>query len=313
MVAPAGCFPTFERRRSSSRFEWPTLALAAVIYGGWCSVTYWHAALSWPLRAACGGWLIAWHGSLQHEAIHGHPTPWRRLNTLVAGCPLSLWLPYPLYRADHLEHHATEALTLPAADPETQYRAPAQSRGARLDNALSQLTRTLLGRLTLGPAILIGRFLVVEARHIARVRTHRLAWAVHALLVGCLLAWVCVACRMSVADYLLSFVYPGAALTLLRAFAEHRAHPERRCRVAIVEKAPVLGLLFLFNNLHALHHERPGLAWYRLPRAYRAARARLLEENGGLVYAGYGQVAARFLLRPHDRLIHPALAQGSSR
>ena len=295
------------------RVEWPTLALAVVIYGGWMAATYWHAWMSWPVRMACGGWLIAWQSSLQHEAIHGHPTPWRRVNTAVAAWPLSLWLPYPLYRADHLKHHATSSLTFPQTDPESHYRAPARGLGGHVDAALSNLTSTLLGRIILGPAVLVMRFLAGEARRIALDPARLATWALHALLTACVLAWVCIVCRMSVGDYVLTFVYPGTALTLLRSFAEHRAHPEERRRAAVVEKAPVLGLLYLFNNLHALHHERPGLAWYRMPGAYRLSRTRLLERNGGLVYAGYGQVVGRFLLRPHDRLIHPALAQGAAR
>ena len=70
---------------------------------------------------------------------------------------------------------------------------------------------------------------------------------------------------------------------------------------------PVLGLLFLHNNLHALHHARPGLAWYRLPQTYRQVRSTLLEENGGLVYAGYREVVARFLFHAQDRILHPDL------
>lgn len=77
----------------------------------------------------------------------------------------------------------------------------------------------------------------------------------------------------------------------------------------MVEKAPLLGLLFLNNNLHVVHHRWPGEPWYRLPRLYRAGREEVLAQ-GGPVYAGYGGVAARYLLRPHDRLIHPVFERG---
>ena len=73
----------------------------------------------------------------------------------------------------------------------------------------------------------------------------------------------------------------------------------------MVEGTRLLGLLFLFNNLHAAHHERPSLAWYRLPSWYRQERERLLRKNGGLVYRGYGEVLRRFLLRAHDQPEHP--------
>jgi fatty acid desaturase len=86
----------------------------------------------------------------------------------------------------------------------------------------------------------------------------------------------------------------------VRSFAEHRADANPDHRVAVVEGAPLLGLLFLNNNLHAAHHDRPGLAWHRLPSFYAQERERLLAANGGLVYAGYAQVFRRYLLRPHD-------------
>ena len=56
------------------RIEGPTILLAVLIYGAWGLVTWWHAALPTWLLVCAGGWLVAWHGSLQHETIHGHPT-----------------------------------------------------------------------------------------------------------------------------------------------------------------------------------------------------------------------------------------------
>jgi fatty acid desaturase len=105
---------------------------------------------------------------------------------------------------------------------------------------------------------------------------------------------------MSLVQYLACFVYPGGALSLIRSFAEHRADPDPARRVAVVERAPVLGLLFLNNNLHAAHHEHPGAPWHALPGLYAQERARLLSANGGLVYNGYGEVFRRYLWRSHD-------------
>jgi fatty acid desaturase len=94
------------------------------------------------------------------------------------------------------------------------------------------------------------------------------------------------------------------ALTALRSFAEHRADPGRNGRAATVERGGALALLFLNNNLHAAHHERPGLPWYRLPSYHRAERRRLLAE-GALIYGGYGEIVRRFAFRAHDALVHP--------
>jgi fatty acid desaturase len=64
-------------------------------------------------------------------------------------------------------------------------------------------------------------------------------------------------------------------------------------------------LLFLYNNLHVVHHDRPGLPWYRIPAFYRAHRAAIVAANGGLVYDGYADVARRYLVTPHHAGPHP--------
>ncbi|MFV3597992.1 hypothetical protein ACNJGJ_21065, partial [Mycobacterium tuberculosis] len=69
-----------ESRNGGIGIEWPTMAIVTLIYGGWLALTWWHAALPAPVILIAGGWLVAWHGSLQHETIHGHPTRWRVVN-----------------------------------------------------------------------------------------------------------------------------------------------------------------------------------------------------------------------------------------
>jgi fatty acid desaturase len=283
------------------------VALAALIYAGWAALTYCHDALPAWLVAVLGAWLIAWHSSLQHEIVHCHPTRWKRVNDALGFAPLSLWLPYARFPMTHLVHHRDEALTDPLDDPESFYLTPAQWRRlAPATRALVRAQTTLLGRLVIGPAWTIVRFLAGEARAIAAGDPVRARiWAVHLVGVAAILFWLIAICEMSVAFYGAALVYPGTALLLVRSFAEHRAARDVRQRIAIVENAWILGPLFLFNNLHAAHHERPDLAWYELPRWYRANRERLIGANGGLVYDGYAEVARRFLLTPHDTPIHP--------
>ena len=110
---------------------------------------------------------------------------------------------------------------------------------------------------------------------------------------------------MSIAFYLFAIVYPGTAILLIRSFAEHRATDDVDERTAIVENAPLLGPLFLYNNLHAAHHAEPMMPWYDIPKWYRDNRERLIRENGGLLYNGYLDVARRFFLKPHDKPEHP--------
>ena len=65
--------------------------------------------------------------------------------------------------------------------------------------------------------------------------------------------------------FFFGFVYCGTALSRLRSYAEHRFADNHEERTAIVERSPLFGLLFLYNNLHVLHHRVPGLPWYMLP------------------------------------------------
>jgi fatty acid desaturase len=280
--------------------EWPTVFLALVIHAGWLAATFWHDRLPPLALFAIGGWLIAWHGSLQHEIIHGHPTPWRRVNALLGAAPLNLWLPFEVYRRSHLAHHAVEHLTDPAHDPESRYLAPGDRAMRR---AFARAQATLLGRLILGPILEIGGFLAGQGRALARGdKAAWSLWALHLLALAPVLLWLVVACHFPLPLYGLCFVYPGAALSLLRSYAEHRAEALPAHRVAVVERAPLLGLLFLNNNLHAAHHAWPGAPWFTLKRLYATHREQLLRDNGGLVYDGYGDVARQFLFRAHDRV-----------
>ncbi|THD61586.1 fatty acid desaturase [Phenylobacterium sp.] len=294
---------------SRRNVEWLTVGLAVAVYGGWMAVTLLQAHLPTPVLAVLGGWLIAWQGSLQHEIIHGHPTASRRLNEALGAAPLSLWLPFTVYRRSHLLHHACEHLAHPDHDPEARYLGLGSGWRHRTVRFIAGLQATLIGRLLVGPFVEVARLGWDEARRVARGEPGaRAEWAAHAAGVAVVMTWLIAVCQLSLARYLLCFVYPGIALSLLRSFAEHRADATPGGQVAVVENAPVLGLLFLNNNLHAAHHAWPTLPWWRLPARYRIHRPALLSANGGLVYDGYGEVFARFAVRPHHTLEHPAFA-----
>jgi fatty acid desaturase len=294
-----------ELKRERDSIEWPTIALAASIYGGWIAVTYMHASLPLWLTPLLGGWLIAWHNSLQHEAIHGHPTGRPRIDGAIAAIPLSLWLPYSIYWRTHRAHHASSAITDPYEDPESRYVAAASGGWASIVRQIEAMQATLLGRLIIGPPITVARFLAAETGRGKRDVGGLLRdWLPH--LAGCVLiiGWLRF-CGVGIGAYALLFVYPGLSLSLLRSFAEHRAAKVPGHRVAIVETRGLLALLFLNNNLHVAHHDRPGLPWYRLPAFHRLHRARLLQSNGGLLYPGYGVLIRRFLFKAHDHIVHP--------
>ena len=219
--------------------EWPTAGLAVAVYGLWLTVTFEWRVLPTPLLIGLGAISVAWHMSLQHEVIHNHPTKWRRLNQWIGAWPLSLWLPYEIYRVTHLQHHNDLRLTDPLDDPESYYYTCEQWAAlGPFGRGISRAQSTLLGRLTLGPAWSIGRFWGHELRAIARGdRRRRIILARHLLEAGVVLIWVLGVCGMPFWTYFWLFSYAGTALALVRSFAEHRADPAVERRTAIVETA----------------------------------------------------------------------------
>lgn len=287
------------------KLEWPTLGLIALCYGAWLGAGFW----LWPrlpaLALAVMALMAALHSSLVHECLHGHPTRHRLLNEALVALPLSLIHPFRRYKALHLAHHHDARLTDPLDDPESYYvelwryrRLPVWMRG------LLRANNTLLGRVVLGPWLACIAFLVAEVRLLrAGARGVRLAWALHlpALVVVLALVWA-----MGIALWLygLAVVWPALSLIALRTFAEHRWHETPTGRTIIVERSP-LAWLFLFNNLHIVHHQMPSAPWYALPRLYRERRDHWRALTGGYVFANYRALWRRWALTPKESVAHP--------
>lgn len=288
--------------------EWPTVALVVACVAAWLWLTSRYGEVSAWLLAPATAVLLAWHSSIQHELVHGHPTRWSLVNRALGGImPLSLWIPFERYRTLHLRHHINDRLTDPYDDPESNYWAPERwAQRPVLLRWITELQLTLAGRMLVGSWWRIGGFVRREA--VAFVRGEpgvRQAWMLHALACIPVLWWVTVACGIPLWFYVVAMVVPGNAILLIRSFAEHRARPGVQERTATVENARLLGPLFLYNSLHALHHAEPLLPWYRYQRRYRVLRDRLAAENRGLVYQTYFDVARRYLFKPHDVAVHP--------
>ena len=288
----------------------PTILVALAIYGGFGLLTWFHAALPWWALLPLGAYLVAWHGSLQHEVVHGHPTSSATLNELLVLPSLWLWIPFRLYRESHLTHHDDVRLTDPLEDPESYYiDAASWAKAGPLTRAFLRANNTLAGRLLLGPLRCLWSFAKAEVLRLLRGDlSHLKAWGLHALGVALVLGWVIGVCDMPLWQYLLLFAYPGLSLTLLRSFLEHQARTEVSERSVIVEAGPVMSLLFLNNNLHLVHHDKPGLAWYRLPALYRQRRDLFLASNGGYFFKGYGAIFRRYLFTAKEQPLHPAAA-----
>ncbi len=289
--------------------EWQTVALIAACYAGWAVAGLLYAAVP-VLAVVLLALPIVFHSSLQHEAIHRHPTSNARWNEALVFLPLGLLIPYRRYRDTHLDHHIDSRITDPYDDPESYYFAAEDHR--RLPRVLRLLlaaNAALAGRMLIGPAIAATRFLLSEARlglclRGAEAQVWRAGWALHALGLVLVLAVIQFVFAMPLLAYL-GAVYLAMALLGVRAFCEHRWAEAVDARTVIIERSRI-GLLFLNNNLHLVHHQQPHLAWYALPAAYQARRAEWLALNEGYVFTGYRAVLRGFALRAKEPVVHPA-------
>ena len=285
-------------------FEWPTLGMLIATYLVWAlgTMLWGHVAL---LSILITGVAVAQFSSLQHEALHGHPTRHALLNEALVFPSLAVFIPYRRFQQTHLQHHHDPALTDPYDDPESNYLDPAVwpylphwvQLALRMNN-------TLLGRIGLGP--FIGTY-IFFAKDVAKFRQGdpaiRTAWVLNLIGLGPVLIWLHWV-DMPLLAYVLA-VYVGFALLKIRTFLEHRAHDAARARTVVVEDRGPLALLFLNNNFHVVHHMHPNVPWYKLPALYALRREHYLRRNDGYVYQSYTEVFRRYLTKPKDPVPHP--------
>jgi fatty acid desaturase len=291
------------------RIDGPTWLVAVVLYGAWLLLVWFNARLPWWVIMPVGAYLVAWHFSLQHEAIHsfrGVPA-WLRFAVVFA--PLGLWFPYPLYRKSHTTHHRDVNLTVPGVDTESYYVLQADwNRMGGFKRRVLMFNQTMAGRLLIGPLLRLWALLVKESTRVRRGDySHLPHWGVHVVAVAILFWFVSGVCGFPWWQYCLLVAYPGLSLGLLRAFTEHRAAPDSQERTASVESNAVFGLMYLHNNLHVAHHLKPAMPWYEIPRFYRQNRDTLLAANGNFVYPGYVVLARRYFLTAVFSPVHPTL------
>ena len=294
-------------RTPTARTEWPTWLLIVFVHTSW-----WGLVLNYQ---TLGAWLtlpplvviVTLYMSLQHEIIHGHPTPWVTFNALLGYLPLAIWCPYPLYRSSHLKHHEDEQLTFPDIDPESRYITRHQWSGLnKWHRGILRWNKTLAGRVTLGPLLsIIGMAHDAIRQNIENVGHARRDRVLHLLLCVALLAGMQYFASLPAWLYLLAVAYPAFGLSMVRSFYEHRPAnvPAQRC-VLNEDKGPMCWL-FLNNSLHLVHHDLPGMPWYLLPRIYRTSRRSYRRRNGEFVFESYLALARRYLFRPIDDPVHP--------
>jgi fatty acid desaturase len=285
--------------------EWPTVAVALGVYGGTALVVAFHSVLgpiaTIVLLALFGCWFL----SLQHECLHGHPFTSRRLNHLLAWPPLSLWLPFAVYRESHLIHHRNALLTEPGIDPESNYfKGSAWEGFLPIQRKVFEANQTLLGRMVFRPLQGIWRTAVAVPEELRSARWRK-TWIAHVVGSVVLLAVLRQYAHLPLWQYLLGFVYGGASLAAIRAYAEHQWVGGTKSRSATVHASMFWRVLFLNNNYHYAHHLRPSLSWFKVPELSARVQADVLSAEGAGFYSGYGEVFKKFLLKPVIPTIHP--------
>lgn len=289
------------------RAEWRTWLLIPTVYGAWALAVAACASLGMLAGTALLVGSTCWFMSLQHELIHGHPSrrPW--LNRLFGIAPLGVWYPYELYRTSHCAHHRDERLTEPGIDPESNYITEANYRGLpRCIRPLWIAQRTVLGRLLLGPAmVIVPTWRDMVSRPLRGDFSQCRLWAVHLASLGLLLWALDRWAGIGPVRYVLTVGYPALGLAMLRSFYEHRPARTASHRVVINEAGLFWRVLYLNNNYHAVHHQRPDLPWYLLRQAYLAHRDTVLAGNGGFLVPGYFSLLRRYAVKAIDSPIHP--------
>lgn len=291
-------------RTTTRPVEWITLMLVVATYAGIVLIITHYAAAPWQSIVFLTV-LLAFHASLVHEIIHGHPTSIGWFNDMLASPPLTLIYPYAVFKDSHLAHHNDSSLTLPGIDPESFFHSrQSWETKSPPGRALAWVNMTLLGRLTLNPLISLAKMTRLCAVELcAGSGRQRLVWITHIIACGLLLTAISLFGTIPVWVYLLC-AYGAHSLISLRSFFEHRAAELCDHRIVIVDGNRFFNLLFLNNNFHATHHRHPGLPWYEVEKRFRQEGGVVLERNGQFYYPGYRKWL-RYLVRPVTSPIHP--------
>ena len=159
----------------------------------------------------------------------------------------------------------------------------------------------------IGPAVSVAQFWSSDLLSVVRgdVRKAK-AWGMFFLSCAMMLSYVSW-CGMPVWKYVLLVAYPGVSLALVRSYCEHQAAEEVEHRTIVVEASLFWSFLFLNNNLHVAHHERPTIAWYKLPAYYQSERDTLIKQNNGYLMT-YAEIFRRYFFHAKEPVPHPNLA-----
>jgi len=292
--------PGSQKSLLNGRGEWRTLAVIVAVYGLTILTVMRREVLTPWLTMPFLSVLGAWHLSMQHETIHGHPFRRQWINDVIGSIPVTLWIPYFSFKKDHVEHHRSD-LTHPGLDNESYYVSPeAWARAGRIRRAAYWANRTILFRMFVWTIVSTVTYLWSIIRQM--LRGEKQAWfAVAAHVAGLVVVAYLVrsVAGMPLWQFALGTTYGGRILNAIRPFPEHKYQSGVETRTAMVMAGPFMSLLMLNNNLHVAHHEQPGVAWYEVPNLSARVNAVERAREAGLLYeGGYAEVFRKFSFKP---------------
>lgn len=294
------------RNRTPFLWEWPTLALLALVYTLWGGITHFADQMPWWATLALLSPVITLHSSLQHEVLHIIEPKSKGFGQALVFPAIGLFVPYLRFRDTHVAHHDNEILTDPYDDPETCYLTrEVWSDLTGPTQYLLMFNNTLLGRILIGPVIGQIAFVTSEWREAKKGNKSVLnGWLVHLFSVSMILIWLHFFASIPLWLYAIA-AYFGLSLLKIRTFLEHRAFAAANGRSVIIEDKGPLAILFLNNNLHAVHHAHPNVPWYNLPAVYQQRKLTFLERNRNYRFKNYAEVFSLFFFKPKEPVSHP--------
>ena len=281
--------------------EWKTLGVIVAVYGlTVLTVVRYEVLTPWlaiPMLAVLG----AWHLSMQHELLHGHPFTNQFINDAIGGIPVTLWMPYFAFKKDHHEHHKSD-LTNPELDNESFYVTQEQwDNAGTIRRAAWTANRTILFRMFVWTIVsAISYVTLVLKRAVRNEQGDRLAVLLHVIGVVVVVYLVSLS-SMPLWQFALGTVYGGRILNAIRPFPEHKYQSGVETKTAMIMAGPFMSLLMLNNNLHIAHHDDPNSPWYRVNELSKRVNAVERAREAGVLYeGGYAEVFRKFSFTPVD-------------
>ncbi|MBT3456710.1 MAG: hypothetical protein HN449_01220 [Thiotrichales bacterium] len=251
--------------------------------------------------------ILTFHGSVQHEILHGHPTGHQGFNDLLAYPSIALWSPYFIYKSSHLKHHEDINLTIPNIDPESYFISKDDWHSlSSYRQKFAAFNMTLLGRLTLGP---LWYFFALKKEFLMSFKKpfsiNFLVYFSHEVFVVIILYCIWYFFNIHFFTYIVC-AYLAHSLTMLRSFYEHRSNSNPNHRSVIMQTVYPLRILFLNNNYHFVHHKNPDMSWHQIPREYNSNSDKYNQSNGFFLEKGYSKWFKKYLVKPVSEPKHPA-------